>query len=104
MKLAPGGGGCANNPARDLAALVVRYRGQIQPDRAQIRGQIPQNTWGELLNKADTKEDTADTAIFSIWPLVALICVSAVAYFAAGGVRGAEVPEALSDAGPVGRE
>ena len=64
-----------------MQMLELQIQRQIQPNRAQIRGQIPPNTRGEPTNTPDTRPDTPDTATFSIWPLVVSICVSAVAYF-----------------------
>jgi hypothetical protein len=61
--------------------LEIQIQRQIQPNRAQIRGQIPPNTRGEPINAPDTRPDTPDTATFSIWPLVVSICISSVAYF-----------------------
>jgi hypothetical protein len=51
------------------------------PKCAQIRGQIQPAIAGRPRNAAGMTADTPDTAIFSIWPLVASICVSAVAFF-----------------------
>ena len=66
--------------------LELQIQRLVQPNRAQIRGQIPPNTRGEPINTPDTRPDmpdmgpdTPDTATFSIRPLVVSICVSAVA-------------------------